>query len=344
MRGFAAIAVAMSHYHWPLMPGGYLAVDLFFLLSGFVLAITYSAALHSGLSGMAFMRKRLVRLYPLYFAGTLAGALLAGSHFRHGIEPVALQDFLITLGANLAMVPNPLSQLMFPFNPASWSLFYELIANAVLAFSLAAMCRKRLIFVCLILGAALSAAAFYMSQQELARAVYANHAGIIAMGVNWDDWPVALLRTLFSFTLGIILAKFHDPTIRRISNWAMLVIVMMIACMQVRANFADRLGFDLAFVLVMAPVLVAMGMRLEPGPKTAAIFAILGEISYALYVIHLPILQIFSRISGLLGYAELPPVAVYLVTVLGLSWLVTRFYDLPLRRWLNGRFMAHKAP
>src|ERR1041385_8149717 len=82
LRGLAALAVVAFHVpHIPgtlsLAPRGYLAVDLFFALSGFVLAYAYGAELARGGNIRRFMVQRLIRLYPLYLIALLAGALLA---------------------------------------------------------------------------------------------------------------------------------------------------------------------------------------------------------------------------------------------------------------------------
>lgn len=342
LRGFAAIAVGLLHYRWTLMPGGYLAVDLFFMLSGFVLARSYQDALTSGLAAAAFLRKRLVRLYPLYLAGTLGGALLAARQFRHSIDPAALQDFAMGFGFNLAMLPNPSAPVLFPFNPASWSLFYELLANAVLALVLVRLSRRRLVLACLVFGAALVTAALIMSHSAAGRAVYSSHVGVVAMGVEWQDWPLALLRTLFSFTVGVTLATLHTRDARKLTNWAALPIAVMIGCFLVQIAFSARIGFDLVFVMLVAPLLLVAGIRLQPGPRLAAICAVLGELSYAFYALHLPILQLFKQLAERTGLSEMSFAPLYLATVLGLSWLATRYYDVPLRRWLTGRLEGKK--
>jgi peptidoglycan/LPS O-acetylase OafA/YrhL len=75
LRGVAAIAVTSLHFRFELgkflLPHSYLAVDFFFVLSGFVLAYAYEDRLSEGMKPIQFLRLRVIRLYPLYLIGTL---------------------------------------------------------------------------------------------------------------------------------------------------------------------------------------------------------------------------------------------------------------------------------
>src|SRR5580698_9043340 len=83
LRGVAAISIVVFHYSqnlgWELLPNAYLAVDFFFMLSGFVLAHAYEARLRSGQAVAEFMQRRLIRLYPLYWLGTTLPVALISS-------------------------------------------------------------------------------------------------------------------------------------------------------------------------------------------------------------------------------------------------------------------------
>src|ERR1700722_3197255 len=80
LRGVAAISIVVFHYSqnlgWELLPNAYLAVDFFFMLSGFVIAHAYEARLRSGQTVAEFMQRRLIRLYPLYWLGTTLPIIL----------------------------------------------------------------------------------------------------------------------------------------------------------------------------------------------------------------------------------------------------------------------------
>jgi peptidoglycan/LPS O-acetylase OafA/YrhL len=137
LRGVAALIVAEFHYRVffsnVFFTHSYLAVDLFFMLSGFVLSFAYQQRLDSGYSVSTFLKTRAVRLYPLYFAGLIFGVVARVWTVReHGHT---LQGgFLLPFACSLLMLPviagpgypNPIS---FPFNFPMWSLFFEMVAN-----------------------------------------------------------------------------------------------------------------------------------------------------------------------------------------------------------------------
>lgn len=130
LRGLAALSVVLYHAgvglhrRW-LVPRGYLAVDFFFVLSGFVLARAYGERLADGrMTALEFLKKRYVRLWPVACAGTVLGIALSWPSAA-GAPGIAL--------ANLAMFPNlwRTGLIAYPFNPPHWSLWYELVANYV---------------------------------------------------------------------------------------------------------------------------------------------------------------------------------------------------------------------
>jgi len=134
LRGIAALSVVVLHcyryfgdFTWS---SAALAVDLFFVLSGFVLAYAYEAKLPTA-SG-AFLKARLIRLYPLYLVGTLLGMIEALATMKYG-GPAAMDraTFWTSLPFSLAMLPTPWQ--MYPFDGVMWSIFFELFINAVWA-------------------------------------------------------------------------------------------------------------------------------------------------------------------------------------------------------------------
>src|SRR6476659_5303120 len=128
LRGVGALWVMFLHFApsfgVPSPSHGYLAVDLFFCLSGFVLSKSYAERLKEGMSFAEWMAVRLIRLYPLYSISIVAGALatmidgMVGSQL-HG------SDRLIAIATGLLMVPSPTWGVMpelFPLNFVAWSL------------------------------------------------------------------------------------------------------------------------------------------------------------------------------------------------------------------------------
>ena len=117
LRGFAAIAVMAYHVDHDWMPGGHLAVDFFFCLSGFVIALNYQSRMRGGAIGVVrFMALRLARLYPMVLAG--AGLAIWLLHADYRI---------------LALVPSTWGLALFPGNPPYWSLLAELAVSLAFA-------------------------------------------------------------------------------------------------------------------------------------------------------------------------------------------------------------------
>lgn len=132
MRGVAALAVVLVHVAAysgvNLAPGGNLAVDFFFALSGFVIARAYSARLRSGLSWLRFAEIRLVRLYPLVLLGCGFGLVKMLFQIGMGHETApSWGQFAWILILNPLLLPAP-GVYLFPLNNPAWSLFFELFA------------------------------------------------------------------------------------------------------------------------------------------------------------------------------------------------------------------------
>ena len=193
LRGVAALAVVMFHgdpYFVPFaVSQGYLAVDFFFALSGFVLAYAYTQRLRQDMSTLTFFQLRVVRLYPLYILGTAFGLLSLLPH----PPDWAFSEFPINLVAAVLFLPSPGSIIFFPFNHPLWSLFHELVAN--LAF--AALSRR--------LSGALLCGIVTISAVLLIEE--ARWWGTLDSSNGWENWGGGFIRVSFSFFAGILLYR-----------------------------------------------------------------------------------------------------------------------------------------
>lgn len=324
LRGLAAAAVVMFHLHH-FLPGiwrpvsAYLAVDLFFALSGFVLAEAYSRQLDEGLSFRGFMAKRLTRLWPLYALGLVIVVLPLGARVAAGQAPV--RDLAPVLPAAL-MLPWPSSQgLLYPLNIAAWSLFFELIANALMVTIWRWLGRGTLIAIVALsaVGLAVSAIAF----------------GSLDFGFTLDGAPTALARVMFSFFLGLLIWR-TAPTAPRISPWfPVLGLALILVC---APGPALRPAFDMLAVTMMLPALLWLGAAAEPGPRSLPLFKAAGAVSYAVYVTHVPILNWVSRTLDARTHLDRATVGtawalLALAALLVLAWGLNAG-DVRLRRWL----------
>ena len=133
---------------------GYVAVDVFFVLSGVVICNAYEGKLNSILSVANFIRIRLIRLYPLYILGTAISAVTIMLGF--GPEKAA-HDLILLIGLSALFLPNPVvgspKPHMFPLNFPAWSLFYELVINIFYACVLRFLTNRMLLAIMLFSGA-----------------------------------------------------------------------------------------------------------------------------------------------------------------------------------------------
>lgn len=276
---------------------GYLAADLFFALSGFVLAHAYQQKLRDGLSPLAFFKARLIRIYPLFLLGAVIGYLL---------WPGSLLVLL--------MIPTPSpGGMLFSNNVPLWSLLFELIAN--LAWALVAV---RLRLRALALLAALFAALFFPA------ALAAGHADL---GAFWASALPGLARTCFSFTLGLILYRLFErrgsAQITAARGWLLLPLLLVIL---IPATASPALA-DIVTLCLALPLIVWLGAGWQV--PQAWLADRIGGISFPLYCIHAPILA--------LGRGSPLAVGLLSAGLIAAALLLDRFYDRPvqarLRTW-----------
>ena len=329
MRGVAAVFVAMRHtafFHKLGIPGGYMAVDLFFVLSGFVIAHAYERRFQQGLSAGRFLALRYVRLWPVYALGAVIGLVAALLHALPGRDSLTAAQVAQTAPYAMAMLPGPhVRQMLYPVNSVAWSLALELSVNAVYALAWRQL-RKPLV-----LGASLA-----VSAVALAAAV--AWFGKLDIGFLWRDWIGGLPRVVFSFTAGLTVYQLYRRRAwaLRAPAWALLAGLPVLFCLPL-----GQTVYPLVCVLVLFPALVfAVAAAPEPGAGQARLFALLGAASYPLYALHKPlgelvVLGLRHGAPQLIDRTPLLTGAPYLVALLVGSLLVERWFDRPARKALN---------
>ena len=171
MRGIGAILVCIMHIG-PLYVGfqGYLAVDFFFLLSGFVICHAYDQELRQGLSPWRFMQRRLLRLYPVYALG-ISLPLFIGLLFSvtqglvwqtRNIWVCYILNMLYLPAPEWANVSN--YSVLYPMNMVAWSLAFELLAYVAYCFGHRLFEGRRMVLWLLVFGAVLIFSTFYYGQ------------------------------------------------------------------------------------------------------------------------------------------------------------------------------------
>ncbi|NHZ80969.1 acyltransferase family protein [Massilia sp. CCM 8695] len=336
IRGMAALVVMLRHtgYFWGnwTIPQSYLAVDLFFVLSGVVVANAYASRLRGGMSTGRFALVRLIRLYPLYVLGSILGLLPVIAAVL-GLLPASIQTPLpLVLLAAALMLPLVCEPNLFPLNSPSWSLFFELAANLAYA----ALMRH--------LSGGVLAAIMLACACGLALVLHADPGAGLHGGFSPDSMLVGLCRVGYGFFAGVLLlGQFNSRARARMDGGAVragLCATLLLAVLLARPSAALRPWFDFVAVTVAFPVLIYLAMACRLSGAAARACALLGALSYPLYVLHVPLGRL---VNGVLVKLPMAPVPVpwaglaFVAVLLPLCWLIDRRADAPLRRWLLRR-------
>lgn len=279
LRGIAALCVLGLHTqsifrdHPSVFAKGYLAVDLFFMLSGYVMARTYEPRLARGLSPVSFVLARYWRLWPIMAIGSLIGLP------KLFIEAPNLWVFSVTAVFNFLLMPIPGKGPGFPLNIPAWSIYFELTANLLHGLLL---WRFGVRWLGLLIALMLPIAAW----------VGMSH-GSFDVGAGTDQYFSGLPRVTLSYVIGIVLFRVwrDGPSIPVPPLLAFVAMPLLFASAWWMG--IDGWRFDLAFIVIACPLLIAGGLRYRSrdGTLTTAVVTGLGALSFPLYAVHMPVLQ-----------------------------------------------------
>lgn len=329
LRGLAAVGVLLYHlggwtYRPWLMAHGYLAVDFFFCLSGFVLAHAYG---DRRIGWIGFMRARLTRVWPLIGLSMLAGALVMIGH-RNAILECLVMGLLVL--PRIWVADEDSFSPLFPLNPPAWSLFLELLAGA-LWFPVRRLSTLWLVLVIIVSGGLLIGIGY----------------GMGGVQTGWDraTYWIGVIRTIFPFALGWACYRIQPYLRASLPAWLLALILFAVLATPPLLYTAT---FDLVCVAVVFPLIVLLGHR-DPAGRAATVFRLSGEVSYPLYALHWVTWELLLRSFRALGGKGYPLgfVAGAAVLIVLAAWAMLKLYDLPVRRWLAGRWNAgrdHQAP
>jgi peptidoglycan/LPS O-acetylase OafA/YrhL len=328
LRGVAAFIVIFFHgcaiFGIPnVVNSAYMAVDFFFLLSGFVIAYAYDRRLGGkSMTWWQFMTTRMIRLYPMLVVGTAAGLFVfVALQIRHAEFGIVI-SLLAGMGS-FALLPVGLvlGTIAYPVNLPVWSLFFEFSVNALYGSRFGRLGKHSLVAFVALSGAALIAVTMWGGPYfELgwanptaftfgfARVCYPFWAGVLL-------FRVARVRTLPSVPIGVIAS--------------ILVVLLLVPI--------NGSAYDLLLTLVVFPVLIAFASCANLGGSAARACSALGRLSYPLYLVHLPVFQIIGGTSRMMHLGISPWVLMTGgagVAVAVAEGLLVAF-DEPVRRQLN---------
>lgn len=331
MRGVAALGVLIFHLSIlgvHVADHGYLAVDFFFILSGFVLSHAY-ADRHPRMNFSLFLRQRLVRIMPLSVLGLLLGSsYFLLRHFSQSSSLYSLEDIVMATVLNVALIPKPWmtsapTDTIFPSNTPLWSLSLEMFVN-IFWFGLLYRARiSTLIILVAVSALFLSSFVLYYKTADL--------------GATWPTYCGGIARVMFGFFMGALIWHYKPKPVKSkayvfISAFALIVILMFPACGTL---------FDLFAILFAFPVIVLMASSSNFGPETYFL-RLIGNISYPLYLIHVPVFHYAVGIAKAFDIKNSLSFAMTSIfSCIILAFILDLKYDRPLRKYL-GTFILKK--
>jgi peptidoglycan/LPS O-acetylase OafA/YrhL len=333
MRGLAALAVLLYHMGYmlgsyaPNMHKGYLAVDFFFILSGFVISANYHVSVRPVISWFDFLSARFARLWPLFIFATLLGCVVATSKLIKYNGYFDVSGILLSLSFNSLMLPSFFHAYgvdrLFLFNGASWSVFFEVLIN--IAFF--AVLRK------LNLGALLILTSIFASLIFFAAEIYGSLDGGWAVA----NFYIGAIRVLFGFSAGMVVYLISKKIDLQLNTYITLGLV---ACLCLSFFVKGGWLIDCMIVVVVFPLLMLLGSKCNLYTSLSKIGSFLGDISYSVYLLQTPLMLITAGATQVLfgrKIAEFSPLSgiVFIVTLITLSYLSWRYFEIPSRDYIR---------
>ncbi len=358
LRGVAALIVVAFHfleihatgdfYVVPFINHGYLAVDFFFVLSGFVIGYAYDDR-WGKMSLKEFFKRRLIRLQPMVVLGAVTGALCfyfgAGEQFPLIAQTSVWKLLLVMLMGCLLLPIPPAADVrvwgeMFPLNGPAWSLFYEYIANILYAVVIRRFSRLLLTILTVLSGLAI----IHLTIWGGTGSVLGGHM------LTGEQFLIGMIRVMYPFFCGLLLFRLGKTIRLRAGFWICSLVLAAVL-------FFPRIGgdehiwmnglFQSVSILLVFPLIVLAGAGSPiKGKYSVGICRFLGNISFPLYIIHYPFVYLYMAYAtehDMTWREGWPLMIVVGVGCVLLAYASLKLYDEPVRRWLRDRFLRHKA-
>lgn len=350
LRGVAALMVVIFHifglhstsHHDQIINHGYLAVDFFFMLSGFIIGYAYDDRWHS--MGMKqFFGRRLQRLHPMVVFGMVVGAVTfyfqACSYFPK-IESTPVWQMLLVMLIGCTLLPLPPSQdirgwnEMHPLNGPGWSLFFEYIANIFYALFGRKLNNKLLLALVSLSACALIYRAVFSEGGDLVGGAELTPGGL----------RTGFSRMMFPYFTGLLL--FRTARIKKTNNaflWSSLLLVTVLAFPRVgtpETNWMNGL-YESACIIIIFPLIIYIGAGGRLQGSAAKMCRFLGDISYPIYITHFPFIYIYTAYvsNNNPPYSEAwPYMLLTFISSVVLAYAALKLYDEPVGRWLKRKW------
>lgn len=357
MRGVAAVCVMITHlgevHGRAWCTNSALAVDFFFVLSGFVIAHSYGRRLLDGsLGSWEYLGKRLARLYPMFLLGMAIGAPvlfwqqqagnLKSSATFVGLS-VLLNFFYLPIFHAHNLGTTTTTGVLFPSNPPAWSLFFEVIASASFLWLVRLNLRA--------LTALMAVSFMALLGYGIGHALWQHrHAIDLELGWATDNFIGGFPRVLYGFTVGMLIYRLRDtPHFQSLrSRWpfrgdiSYLLYVTLVALLIFPKLFWGLYPAVVIALLAPAMVILGCGVNCTSG-ASAHIAQFLGWISYPLYCLHCPIVILIALLMPISHYTLVFVVTVSVIVTLAAAVVLTLVIEEPARAYLGRKLSARAA-
>jgi peptidoglycan/LPS O-acetylase OafA/YrhL len=353
LRGVASLVVVMMHlfevhcagdFHKLIVGHGYLAVDFFFMLSGYVMAHAYDDRWDK-MTVVDFFKRRLIRLHPLIILGMTIGALLFYSQTSSLFPKIAdttVEQLLAVMLVGYMLIPLPPSMdirgwaEMHPLNGATWSLFFEYIANVLHVLIL----RK--------LPNLMLSALVFLAAMALCYVAIKGPSGDVIGGWAFDaqQLKIGFVRLLYPYMAGMLLRRVVK--VGAAKNTFLLtsaILVTVLAWPRVGGYDTIWLNglYESVVIIAVFPLIIYLGAIGEArGAFAQKVCTFLGDLSYPLYITHFPFVYTYSAwvVNNKISVtSSLPVIMLLFVWVIVVAYAALKWYDIPVRKWLTKRFL-----
>lgn len=339
LRGVAAVVVLVYHVsgymrvHYSqtifgdIFRIGFAGVDLFFVISGFIIYFTAKDYLNKPTKFKDYWKKRVIRIFPIYWIVVLGIQLLQWILAKQlKVASFATEyagGFLQHLGT-YTLFPHHVA-----VDPVTWTLSYELYFYAL--FSLLILSRKLWVIPVLVLLLSIHNSIFHPVLDPSKGLSYYNY-----LFSNYN----------YEFLLGVIICHFFDKIrFTPIVSYIMLGFALGIIAVG-GYDVGDYDNFKRIMIFGTSASLILIGtLNLEQAGKlkTPSFLMLLGSASYVLYLIHFPFLLILNRIPNMFGVTlDALQMSLYNYVVVVINILVAVFLhkklELPLTSYLSKIF------
>lgn len=348
LRGVAAVMVVIFHLFEAnatshldqILNHGYLAVDFFFVLSGFVIGYAYDDRWNKLTIGN-FFKRRLIRLHPMIIIGMVIGAICF--YFQDGvlwpqISEVPVWKMLLVMLIGFTLIPVPLSMdirgwgEMHPLNGPGWTLFFEYLANILYALILRRLSNTVLAVLAFIAGAAL-----------IHMGVTSPLGDIIGgWSIEPTQFRIGLTRLMYPFLAGLLLSRITKPTyIKHAFALCSFMIIVLLAMPRIGGSEQLWMNglYDSLTVIFLFPLIVYLGASGEVKEGgTSRLCKFLGDISYPIYITHYPLIYIYMDwvATNKIPLSEAWPIGLLVLFLcIALAYASLKFWDEPARKWLG---------